>query len=267
MISSFIGQGFASPTPFGFQTTPAHDGLGAPSLNFLQPGTTASLQQGDVLSTEPLKACHGSSSLWYPSTSIGNKQAETFPPSLQLNNSWNCDLHNNIPTRISDDNNLLHPTSIHAGYPTSLADVSMNMLLESDFYAPTNLDDVGMFGNLGNMVSQSASSALYREPSQLSSQDQTAVSSNHTTSLIVDHGTSSVGGGAGPFECRHCNVVFKRDGDRKRHERTLHGATYGAFLCPIIGCPRSQGAGYCRADKVTEHLWKKHGNLGYVKSV
>jgi hypothetical protein len=32
-----------------------------------------------------------------------------------------------------------------------------------------------------------------------------------------------------------------------------------------VGCNKSEGVGYTRKDKLTEHLWKKHGNLGYVK--
>jgi hypothetical protein len=67
------------------------------------------------------------------------------------------------------------------------------------------------------------------------------------------------------FQCGHCSQSFKRDCDRGRHERSVHSPAYGRFLCPIAGCPRSQGAGYCRADKVKEHLWKKHRDLGYVK--
>jgi hypothetical protein len=67
------------------------------------------------------------------------------------------------------------------------------------------------------------------------------------------------------FLCGHCIKSFKRDSDRFRHERSIHSSTYGRFVCPITGCPSSQGAGYCRADKVKEHLWKKHRDLGYVK--
>ena len=65
----------------------------------------------------------------------------------------------------------------------------------------------------------------------------------------------------------NCDAVFTRDADRIRHERARHGANHGLHLCPIPGCPKAQGRGYSRADKVTEHLWKKHGNLGFVKRV
>jgi len=65
------------------------------------------------------------------------------------------------------------------------------------------------------------------------------------------------------YNCSHCMRSFKRDSDRIRHENATHlGQVY---LCPVAGCVKSQGQGYSRPDKVTEHLWKKHGNLGFVK--
>ncbi|KUJ10071.1 uncharacterized protein LY89DRAFT_268878 [Mollisia scopiformis] len=62
-----------------------------------------------------------------------------------------------------------------------------------------------------------------------------------------------------------CTKRFKRPTDLARHQYTVHLNMTGR-LCPIAGCPKSQGRGYSRADKVTEHLWKKHGDLGYRKA-
>lgn len=62
-----------------------------------------------------------------------------------------------------------------------------------------------------------------------------------------------------------CIKTFGRDSDRIRHE-AKHRRLRGAHLCPIHGCVKSTGKGYSRADKVTEHLWKKHANLGYTKA-
>jgi len=62
-----------------------------------------------------------------------------------------------------------------------------------------------------------------------------------------------------------CPMTFKRHADRIRHEAAVHGVNQQLHLCQIPGCPKGQGRGYSRADKLTEHLWKKHGNLGYVK--
>ncbi|KAH8593784.1 hypothetical protein B0O99DRAFT_595896 [Bisporella sp. PMI_857] len=68
------------------------------------------------------------------------------------------------------------------------------------------------------------------------------------------------------FNCHFCMQSFTRDADRIRHENTTHLGNLGQlYLCPVPGCVKSQGNGYSRADKVTEHLWKKHANLGYVK--
>jgi len=67
------------------------------------------------------------------------------------------------------------------------------------------------------------------------------------------------------FQCTYCTRTFKRDSDRIRHESSNHGVNRALHLCPVLGCPRSQGGGYSRADKVTEHLWKQHANLGYTK--
>jgi hypothetical protein len=68
--------------------------------------------------------------------------------------------------------------------------------------------------------------------------------------------------------CIHlgCSASFTRDSDRIRHNTSVHGVK-GRHFCPIAGCAKSQGMGigYCRSDKVKEHLWKKHANLGHVK--
>jgi hypothetical protein len=68
-----------------------------------------------------------------------------------------------------------------------------------------------------------------------------------------------------PFHQFGCFATFKRDPDRVRHEAAVHGINKATYLCHIVGCNKSQGGGYTRKDKLTEHLWKKHGNLGYVK--
>lgn len=62
-----------------------------------------------------------------------------------------------------------------------------------------------------------------------------------------------------------CPMSFKRHADRIRHEATVHGVNQVLHLCRIPGCSKGQGRGYSRADKLTEHMWKKHGNMGYVK--
>jgi hypothetical protein len=72
---------------------------------------------------------------------------------------------------------------------------------------------------------------------------------------------------ASRFQCNHCQKTFRRDADRVRHENSVHFSLPGVLLCSVAGCPKSQGAGYRRQDKLTEHMWKKHAALGYTKRV
>lgn len=74
---------------------------------------------------------------------------------------------------------------------------------------------------------------------------------------------------AARVQCPTCNSTFKRDSDFRRHTASKHQAYHGVHLCSVAGCSRGQGTGfpgYTRADKLTEHMWKKHGDLGYTKA-
>jgi uncharacterized C2H2 Zn-finger protein len=61
-----------------------------------------------------------------------------------------------------------------------------------------------------------------------------------------------------------CPITFKRKHEQVRHESSVHGINQGIHRCQVVGCP-TQGRGFSRKDKLTEHMWKKHGNLGYAK--
>lgn len=68
-----------------------------------------------------------------------------------------------------------------------------------------------------------------------------------------------------------CGRVFARKSDMDRHTNTVHRNTLQQqplplHLCLIAGCSKARGIGYSRADKLTEHMWKKHANLGYTKA-
>ena len=71
------------------------------------------------------------------------------------------------------------------------------------------------------------------------------------------------------FSCTQlgCARRFRRDSDRTRHQSTVHSTRQGLHLCPVAGCPKSYGGGFSRRDKLTEHKWKKHADLGYTKRV
>ncbi|RDW69222.1 hypothetical protein BP6252_08242 [Coleophoma cylindrospora] len=63
-----------------------------------------------------------------------------------------------------------------------------------------------------------------------------------------------------------CTKTFTRDADRIRHETTasIHNRNRD-HLCAIPGCRKGQDGGFSRADKLKEHMWKKHADLGYAK--
>ncbi|KAH9205119.1 hypothetical protein DL95DRAFT_451388 [Leptodontidium sp. 2 PMI_412] len=70
-----------------------------------------------------------------------------------------------------------------------------------------------------------------------------------------------------PPSCYICpdQPTFTRHSDLVRHQVSVHGINQSLHLCPVLGCPKGQGRSYSRADKLTEHMWKKHADLGYVK--
>jgi hypothetical protein len=86
---------------------------------------------------------------------------------------------------------------------------------------------------------------------------------------VQNQATVSALPAATAFACTQpgCQAMFKRYTDRIRHEASKHGINGMLYFCQIVGCPKSFGAGYTRKDKLTEHMWKKHANLGYVKRV
>lgn len=67
------------------------------------------------------------------------------------------------------------------------------------------------------------------------------------------------------FACSFRNNTYKRDKDRKRHEKEKHLAN-GPHFCQVHGCSNATH-GYARKDKLTEHLWKAHADLGFTKRV
>jgi len=70
-----------------------------------------------------------------------------------------------------------------------------------------------------------------------------------------------------PPSCYICSdqPTFTRHSDLVRHQASVHNISQGLYLCPVLGCPKGQGRSYSRADKLTEHMWKKHADLGYAK--
>jgi hypothetical protein len=70
-----------------------------------------------------------------------------------------------------------------------------------------------------------------------------------------------------PCTAPWCLITFKRKHERDRHAASVHGINHRVYLCHVNGCPKNRGTPFSRPDKLTEHMWKKHGNLGYRKRV
>lgn len=65
-----------------------------------------------------------------------------------------------------------------------------------------------------------------------------------------------------------CSRIVEGKYELARHEATVHGTNQALHLCPVAECPKGFGfRGYSRADKLTEHMWMKHEDLGYTKCV
>lgn len=73
--------------------------------------------------------------------------------------------------------------------------------------------------------------------------------------------TSRVVGALHGCNFNGCNKRFKRKSCRDRHQQT-HFNLPAMNACTVAGC----NAKYKRADKLTEHLWKKHADLGHAKA-
>ncbi|PMD27003.1 hypothetical protein NA56DRAFT_640802 [Hyaloscypha hepaticicola] len=131
-----------------------------------------------------------------------------------------------------------------------------------------SLDNESDFGGLPAQSSPldcAASDSL--NPNKWPLEDQFHGQNDPTSEFIGNLNPQSLLNSDIPIPCHQfgCFATFKRDPDRIRHEAAVHGINKATYLCHVVGCNKSQGVGYTRKDKLTEHLWKKHGNLGFVK--
>jgi hypothetical protein len=65
-----------------------------------------------------------------------------------------------------------------------------------------------------------------------------------------------------------CLKMFTRTADLDRHVLNVHNRV--GHHCQVLGCGNNKGNGYCRPDKLKEHMWKKHGlvaDLSYTKAM
>ncbi|CZR66277.1 uncharacterized protein PAC_16178 [Phialocephala subalpina] len=230
-----MGDGFQSHSPINSQTSPSNSGMNALLAYLSLPSTIEATELSVGPFRDDFDAASGASTRWSSQSSMssvpGNWDAEITPTSFGVSNVWEW--------------NLKDPVS-----ETTWADTTQ---------VPFVLDLDAISDNPDGVSSSPDSAQSCWQLSQAPSTPDALSATNSNANTLSQRQAIT------RFQCGHCNRSFKRDCDRGRHERSIHSATHGRFVCPIAGCPRSQGAGYCRADKVKEHLWKKHRDLGYVK--
>lgn len=61
-----------------------------------------------------------------------------------------------------------------------------------------------------------------------------------------------------------CSLVFGRKSELERHFRTVHCGRF-SYACNVNGCENNKGRGYSRVDKLREHLWRRHADLGFSR--
>ncbi|KAH8746890.1 hypothetical protein BGZ57DRAFT_917260 [Hyaloscypha finlandica] len=238
IIGTWLAQ---SPSPFGFRTLSSDIFLDSSPCHLSLPAAIESTPSSIVLSTKDFDIDSALSMHWPspPSASSITRYLEPEDTRTSLN--------------ISDDSEWSFRNSVPEG-AWAESDTSSHVTFDLDLDA--------ILDSLENFSSHSKSpdsTQSYCRLSRAPSIPQTvSATSNINAPTQVQPLTR--------FQCGHCSQSFKRDYDRGRHERSIHSSAYGRFVCPIAECPRSQGAGYCRADKVKEHLWRKHGDLGYAKA-
>jgi len=66
------------------------------------------------------------------------------------------------------------------------------------------------------------------------------------------------------YTCSPCAKSYTSHRDICRHYSEFHGLGK-QYYCPVAGCLRSSVHGFIRPDNLKDHLWKRHGNLGYSK--
>jgi hypothetical protein len=137
---------------------------------------------------------------------------------------------------------------------------------EVDGFAPSDTGFYEQFGTSELLSQPSLPLIIGETPAQTTV--QTAIAHPLVAAMAAGPGVLAANTRI-PCSILGCPVAFSRDSDRIRHEASAHGLNQALrlHLCPILTCPKSQGAGYTRKDKLTEHMWKKHGDLGYVKRV
>jgi len=171
---------------------------------------------------------------------------EAFDTSMPWGNMDAFTIGSNIVNGVHEPSNM--PSSLPNGFSASLPQVL-------DFLAMNMEDDPPM--NYVQEPSIASWHANIGSPSKGINEPVTEIGA--LTKLEMP--TSRI-----PCGQLGCTETFSRPSDRIRHFDTVHHASHSPHLCPVAGCTKNRGRGYSRADKLTEHLWRKHADLGYKKA-
>ncbi|KAE8447271.1 hypothetical protein EG329_010965 [Mollisiaceae sp. DMI_Dod_QoI] len=166
-----------------------------------------------------------------PATSISNQFSELYDHAKTAN-TWY-------------DENLEVARLFNHVYP-AIASVQNSMLGQYQF--PTQVNNMLAMSTTG-FNSQVAAAA----PGGAVASNATVAAPTAPTSTLAHIHRCTFGS---------CNKSFKRNSCRHRHEQQTHRNAQAIYTCMVAGC----SARYKRADKLTEHMWKKHADLGHRKA-
>lgn len=148
-----------------------------------------------------------------------------------------------------------------------------------DLTLPYDLNGDGtVYGNTATLFPEYFFSHMNKQYSVLSSPPSFGHDAAQAIGLYTPRGQGLTSGvmsivGAGePSEkilCIYggCAKTFTRTADLDRHVLNVHNRV--GHHCQVPGCSNNKGNGYCRPDKLKEHMWKKHGlvaDLSYTKA-
>ncbi|KAH6680898.1 hypothetical protein B0J14DRAFT_558233 [Halenospora varia] len=168
--------------------------------------------------------------------------------------------------------NGIYPSNEGHGFATdspvkaqAVTDISYPGLNQFDFLSTFQANNTATAGN------QYGLTVLNSGQSQIMAGDNNFQAPTMAVNNVFPTVTPSQLGGQrmalpGRFACTLCPKTYKLDKDCKRHEKK-HRLAVTPILCQIPGCAKGQGIGYTRKDKLTEHMWKAHRDVGFTKRV
>jgi hypothetical protein len=152
-----------------------------------------------------------------------------------------------------------HAIGRHAVTATTLREESTAAVhpatVSQDYYAQVT-EDPDAFDGPPNL---DYSGAIYAAPSVFNAQDL----ANNVAIMLESAAPAEL------ISCVYngCTKTFTRTADLDRHVLNVHNRI--GHNCQVPDCSNNKGKGYCRADKLKEHMWKKHklvADLSYTKA-